>query len=117
MGGRREGVQEKIDTVVAQCVAVWNCRGKPSNLSSGCTESRETRSAGLRSRLFPGKVLRKLPSRRVHFEDMGRRLGRGKGEKETGEGRDVRRRRWGGREKLRQKRYEQTQKEQLSSVG
>lgn len=70
-------------------------RGKSSSLSSGCTESSETQSAGLWSRLFPGKVFKKLPSCRVHFEDMGRRLGRGKGEKETGEGRDIRRRRWG----------------------
>lgn len=91
--GKERGGQEKIDTIGTPYAPVWNCHGKPANLSSRCTQSRETWSAGPWSRLFPGKVLRKLPSCRVHFEDMGRRLGRGKGEKETGGGRDVGRRR------------------------
>lgn len=75
--GRREEGQEKIFTLRVSCVHVWHCHNKPASLNSGWAESRETRSAGLWSGLFPGKVLPHLLSGWVHFEDKDKRLGTG----------------------------------------
>lgn len=71
------------------------------------------------SRLFPGKVLKKLPSGWVRFEDKGRKLGQGKGEKETGERKRHREEEMGkwGRETETEKGCGQTRGEPLSSTG
>lgn len=72
-------------------------------MNSRWAESRETRSAGLWARLFPGRVLPHPLSGWVHSEDKSKRLRAGKGRERAGQRNRLGRKKGGGEEKQRQR--------------